>query len=281
MKYLIPFALICLLFTQSLWSQHAKIMTYNIRLDTPRDGENSWDFRKNALIKQITLNKVDVFGVQEALPNQVAFVDSVLINYNYVGVGRDDGKNKGEYSAIFFNKIKYNLLTQNTFWLSESSEIPSKGWDAAYPRVCTYALLSDKKTNRKFWVFNTHFDHIGDVAREQSSKLILQKIKELNTDKLPVILMGDFNLTEETDVINYINSYLKDSKIISKSKVIDSLGTFNGFDISKNSTERIDFIFVSENAIKVKKYKVLRKSYNNKYPSDHFPVLVHLIFKKM
>jgi endonuclease/exonuclease/phosphatase family metal-dependent hydrolase len=281
MKYLIPFALICLLFTQSLWSQRAKIMTYNIRLDTPSDGENSWDFRKNALIKQITLNKVDVFGVQEALPNQVAFVDSVLINYNYVGVGRDDGKNKGEYSAIFFNKIKYNLLTQNTFWLSESSEMPSKGWDAAYPRVCTYALLSDKKTNRKFWVFNTHFDHIGDVAREQSSKLILQKIKELNTDKLPVILMGDFNLTEETDVINYINSYLKDSKIISKSKVIDTLGTFNGFDISKNSTDRIDFIFVSENAIKVKKYKVLRETYNNKYPSDHFPVLVHLMFKKM
>lgn len=173
-----------------------------------------------------------------------------MVNYNFVGVGRDDGINKGEFSAIFYNKNKYQLHVQNTFWLSETPEVPSKGWDAAYPRICTYLQLSDKKSNKKFWVFNTHFDHVGVKAREEAALLILQKIRKLNTEKLPVILMGDFNLTEDSEVINYINSFLKDSKILFKNKVKDTLGTFNGFNIVKESVDRIDFIFYSENSIR-------------------------------
>lgn len=273
-------SIICLLCIQFSFSQNLNIMTYNIRLDTQSDGDNRWDLRKNELLKQITSNKVDVIGIQEGLPNQVFYIDSILVKYSYVGVGRDDGKNKGEFSAIFFNKNKYKLLIENTFWLSETPNNPSLGWDAAFPRVCTYALLSDNKTNKSFWVFNTHYDHIGDIARKESSKLILQKIKELNTENLPVILMGDFNLTEENDAIQYINAFLKDSKLISKKKVIDTLGTFNGFDIFKESENRIDYIFISEKSIKVKKYKVLREKYKNKFPSDHFPVLVNLRLNK-
>lgn len=273
-------SIICLLCIQFSFSQNLNIMTYNIRLDTQSDGDNRWDLRKNELLKQITSNKLDVIGIQEGLPNQVFYIDSILVKYSYVGVGRDDGKNKGEFSAIFFNKNKYKLLIENTFWLSETPNNPSLGWDAAFPRVCTYALLSDNKTNKSFWVFNTHYDHIGVIARKESSKLILQKIKELNTENLPVILMGDFNLTEENDAIQYINAFLKDSKLISKKKVIDTLGTFNGFDIFKESENRIDYIFISEKSIKVKKYKVLREKYKNKFPSDHFPVLVNLQLNK-
>ncbi|SFS48915.1 endonuclease/exonuclease/phosphatase family protein [Lutibacter maritimus] len=275
MKNLALLSVTYLLFIQISFGQNLNVMTYNIRLDTQNDGDNRWDVRKNALLKQVLNNKVDILGIQEGLPNQVAYCDSVLVNYNFVGVGRDDGINKGEFSAIFYNKNKYQLHVQNTFWLSETPEVPSKGWDAAYPRICTYLQLSDKKSNKKFWVFNTHFDHVGVKAREEAALLILQKIRKLNTEKLPVILMGDFNLTEDSEVINYINSFLKDSKILSKNKVKDTLGTFNGFNIVKESVDRIDFIFVSENSIKVNKYKVLREKYHGKYPSDHFPVLVN------
>jgi endonuclease/exonuclease/phosphatase family metal-dependent hydrolase len=251
-------------------------MTYNIRLDTSNDGENAWTYRKEALLQQIVNNKIDIFGIQEGLPHQVVYCDSVLVNYNYVGVGRDDGNTGGEYSAIFFNKNKFQVVKQHTFWLSETPSKPSKGWDAAYPRICTYVLLKNRKSQKLFWVFNTHFDHIGIEARQESAKLIINKITEINTNNYPVVLLGDFNLTEDSTVIQYLNSVYKDSKYVVQQKTNDTLGTFNGFNVQEQSNNRIDYIFVSEQLINVKKYQVLRQLVNGKYPSDHFPVIVNL-----
>lgn len=275
MKNLIPF-IIMLSIMSSSFCQTINVMTYNIRLDTSNDGENAWTYRKEALLQQIVNNKIDIFGIQEGLPHQVAYCDSVLVNYNYVGVGRDDGNSGGEYSAIFFNKNKFQVVKQHTFWLSETPSKPSKGWDAAYPRICTYVLLKNKKSQKLFWVFNTHFDHIGIEARQESAKLIINKITEINTNNYPVVLLGDFNLTEDSTVIQYLNSVYKDSKYVVQQKTNDTLGTFNGFNVQEQSSNRIDYIFVSEQLIKVKKYQVLRQLVNGKYPSDHFPVIVNL-----
>lgn len=275
MKNLIPF-IIMLSIMSSSFCQTINVMTYNIRLDTSNDGENAWTYRKEALLQQIVNNKIDIFGIQEGLPHQVAYCDSVLVNYNYVGVGRDDGNSGGEYSAIFFNKNKFQVVKQHTFWLSETPNKPSKGWDAAYPRICTYVLLKNRKSQKLFWVFNTHFDHIGIEARQESAKLIINKITEINTNNYPVVLLGDFNLTEDSTVIQYLNSVYKDSKNVVQQKTNDTLGTFNGFNVQEQSSNRIDYIFVSEQLIKVKKYQVLRQLVNGKYPSDHFPVIVNL-----
>lgn len=235
MKNLIPF-IIMLSIMSSSFCQTINVMTYNIRLDTSNDGENAWTYRKEALLQQIVNNKIDIFGIQEGLPHQVAYCDSVLVNYNYVGVGRDDGNTGGEYSSIFFNKNKFQVIKQHTFWLSETPSKPSKGWDAAYPRICTYVLLKNKKSQKLFWIFNTHFDHIGIEARQESAKLIINKITEINTNNYPVVLLGDFNLTEDSTVIQYLNSVYKDSKNVVQQKTNDTLGTFNGFNVQEQSS---------------------------------------------
>ena len=256
--------------------EETKIMTYNIKLDHPKEGKNSWDNRKNFMIKQINFYEPDVFGVQEALPNQMKYMDSTLIDYNYVGVGRDDGKNAGEYSAIFYKKETFTVVKNATFWLSETPKKVSMGWDAVCNRICTYSLLENKKTTKRFWVFNTHFDHVGKLARAESPKLILQKINELNTENLPVILMGDFNLEPKTEQIQFIKKHLKDSKEVSKTTSFGPSGTFNGFHFNEPVTRRIDYIFVSDNNIRVNKYAVLSDSKDCKYPSDHLPVYIEI-----
>ncbi|WP_303318447.1 endonuclease/exonuclease/phosphatase family protein [Flavivirga abyssicola] len=255
-----------------------KVMTYNIKLDYPKEGKHSWDQRKALIIGQINFYEPDVFGVQEALPNQMAYLDSTLVNYSYVGVGRDDGKNSGEYSAIFYKKVLLEVIKSSTFWLSETPDKVSMGWDAVCNRVCTYALFKSKKTNKYFWVFNTHFDHVGKQAKKESPKLILQKIQELNSKNYPTILMGDFNLKPETENIQFIKKHFNDSKEVSEKLPFGPLGTFNGFHFDKPVTLRIDYIFVSKKTIKVSKYAVLSDSKDCKYPSDHLPVFVFLKF---
>jgi len=205
-------------------------------------------------------------------------MDSLLVNYGYVGVGRDDGKNEGEYSAIFYKKEKFDVLKSGTFWLSETPEQVSMGWDAVCNRICTYALLEDRVSKSKFWVFNTHFDHIGNEARKKSAILIIEKIKELNQINDPIVLMGDFNMEPDHESINYIKTKLKDSKEVSELQ-FGPQGTFNGFDFDKPVTRRIDYIFVSE-TIKVNKYAVLSDSWNLQYPSDHLPVIIELQLTK-
>ncbi|WP_345004842.1 endonuclease/exonuclease/phosphatase family protein [Snuella lapsa] len=254
-------------------------MTYNIRYDNPKDGENQWSKRKAFLCNQITFYDPDVFGIQEGLQHQVQYIDSTLVNYGYVGVGRDDGKTKGEYSAIFYNSDKFEVLESNTFWLSSTPNMISVGWDASMERICTYALFQEKETKQKFWLFNTHFDHIGLKAREESAKLIVNKIAELNQNDFPVVLMGDFNLKPNSIPITYLSDIFSDTKLVSKSKPFGPEGTFNGFKFNEPVKDRIDYVFVSKDKIEVNKYAILSDSKDCKYPSDHLPVYVEVDIK--
>lgn len=262
----------------SLMAQSYKIMTYNIKYDNPNGGENKWALRKDFLSNQIAYNSPDIFGIQEGLHHQVQYLDSAFVDYNYIGVARNDGKTKGEYSAIFFNKEKFNILKEGTFWLSETPDKISVGWDAAMERICTYGLFEDKTTKQQFFVFNTHFDHIGKLARAKSAALILEKTKALNPDNLPIIVMGDLNLKPETEPIQLLSKALNDSKKVSIAKPFGPTGTFNGFKFNKPVSNRIDYIFTSKQNIKVLKYAVLSDSKDCKYPSDHLPVIIDLKF---
>lgn len=253
------------------------VMTYNLRLNIPSDGENRWDNRKEWVSDLVNYYAPDVLGIQEGLPEQVQYLDSALIGYDYVGVGRDDGRNKGEFSAIFYQTKKLKVQESGTFWLSETPEKPSFGWGANYRRICTWARMKDLATGREFMVFNTHFDHESKLARLNSAKLILQSIEELNTTHLPVIVMGDFNTTPETPPIQLMRSKLKDSRNASKTKPFGPIGTFNGFDTTSPLNTRIDYVFVNE-SITVEKYAVLAESRYQRTPSDHLPVFVHVSF---
>lgn len=270
MKYILT--CIVVFISLSVTSQELKIMTYNIKLDYPKEGKNSWTNRKPFIVNQIKFYEPAVLGVQEALPNQMKDLDSLLTDYSFVGVGRDDGKNKGEYSAIFYMKSELEVVQSSTFWLSQTPEKVSMGWDAVCNRVCTYALFLHKKTRKKFWVFNTHFDHVGKKARKNSAVLILNKIKNVNTENYPVFLTGDFNMEPSHESINHIKSSLKDSKEITKLE-FGPKGTFNGFHFDQPVTRRIDYIFVSK-GVKIHKYAVLSDNWNRQYPSDHLPVLI-------
>lgn len=263
----------CLIFGQSL-----RVMTYNIRLALDSDKENSWENRRTEAVGLMNYYLPDFFGVQEAVPQQMKDIVKGMKNYSFVGVGRDDGADRGEYSAIFYNSGKLKVLQSGTFWLSETPEKPSKGWDAAYNRICTYAQFKTKKGGRKFWAFNVHFDHVGNVAREYSAKLILQKIQELNPKKLPVVLTGDFNLTEDSAPIKMISRSLKDSYYHTQTPHYGPKGTFTAFDITKIPENRIDYIFVQGFEV-LSNRTINDRRENLLYPSDHFPVMAELSFK--
>ncbi|GGK27810.1 endonuclease [Yeosuana aromativorans] len=254
-------------------------MTYNLRLDVASDGENAWNNRKDFLVSQIKFYEPDIFGTQEGLPHQISYMEDTLKNYSFIGQGRE-GNNKGEYSAIFYNTDKFELLAHHTFWLSETPDSVSKGWDAAYIRICTYGLFKDKKSRKKFWMFNTHLDNQGEKARNMGMTLILNRINELNTKKYPVILTGDFNDTPESRLIVNLKKNMIFTKEVSKTEPFGSYGTFNGFKFCEPIINQIDYIFISEpQKLKVLKYGVLTDSKDMRYPSDHFPVYVKLQFE--
>jgi len=260
-----------------MFSQNLKVMSFNIRLNLDSDKENSWTNRKQDAIDLLNYYQPDYFGVQEALPEQMKDIKNGMQNYEYVGVGRDDGKEKGEFSALFYDKEKLQVLKSGTFWLSETPEKPSKGWDAAYNRICTYAFFKDKKSKKEFLAMNIHFDHVGNVARVKSADLILKKAKEMNPKNLPVILSGDFNLTEETEPVQILSRNLDDTFYKSETKHYGPVGTFTGFNINEIPQNRIDYIFVKGFTIKSHRHINDRRE-NLLYPSDHFPVLVDLQF---
>lgn len=268
-------SLFTLLIALTANAQPYEIMTYNIRYDNPQDGDDNWHQRKAWLAGQVKFYEPDVLGIQEGLHQQVAYLDEQLDEYGYVGIGRDDGKEEGEYSAVFYKSNKLEVLESGTFWLSETPDEPSKGWDANIKRICTYALFKDKQTGKLFWVFNTHFDHKGKEAREESAKLVLKKIASINTKNLPVVLMGDFNATIEDQPIITIKEKMKDSRDVSQSPPFGPSGTASGFGVTKPVTKRIDYIFVSDN-MHVNKYAVISDSKDLHYPSDHLPVFVEI-----
>ena len=246
------------------------VLSYNIRYDNPNDGENQWKYRKERVANYIKEIRPDIIGMQEVLDPQLVFLDLSLTEFSFVGVGREDGKTKGEYSPILYNSNRLTLLQTDTFWLSETPKVISVGWDAALERICTYAQFKHKETGQKFWVFNTHFDHIGELARIQSAKLIHQKIKMLNTNNFPVIITGDFNLTPDTAPIKiFQNAYVD---VMQKTPTnANNYGTFTGFDKLSNGEERIDYIF--QKGLKtLKSTHIWLKTTSGGWASDHHPV---------
>lgn len=271
--------IIIMLVALQLNAQNIKVMTYNIRLDVASDGENDWTHRKDFFVSQVQFYEPDIFGVQEAKPNQVIDMSTAFSQYSYLGMGRE-GEGKGESSNIFYKKDRFKVVVSNTFWLSETPDKISKGWDAAFNRVCTYALFKDLKTRKTFWVFNTHLDHMGELARTNGILLILSKIAALNTRNYPVLFMGDFNSQPTDDRIKALKKEMNDTRDISETKPFGPLGTFNGFKHDEPVTLLIDYIFMSKNAkFKVKKHAVLSDSKDLKYPSDHLPVYVEISYK--
>lgn len=252
------------------------IMTYNIRYNNPGDSVNAWPNRKEWVKQLVQFYDTDILCVQEALHDQVTYLLDGL-GFMLEGVGRDDGKEMGEYSAILYNNKRFKKIRSGHFWLSETPEKPSKGWDAQIVRICTWIQLRDNKGGSEFFVFNTHYDHIGELARLNSSKLIKEKITSI-AGKAPVILTGDMNATPETPIIATLKSFLKDAKEVSKTPPYGSEGTFNGFKWDSKLENRIDYIFVNT-AVEVLKFGVLADSKNQRYPSDHLPVLIKAAIK--
>lgn len=264
-------------FALPLYSQvEIKIMSFNIRLDVKSDGDNQWDKRKERVATMLNYYEADFIGLQEVLHHQKEYLTANLPKYSVTGVGRDDGKQAGEYSCIYYRNNKYQLLETATFWLSTTPDEPSKGWDAALNRVCTYGLFKNKKTKQKIWVFNTHFDHVGKTARLESAKLIFQKINQINQKGFPVILSGDFNSKPEEAPAQYLQSVMQNSR--EKSLIVHgNADTWNAFRFNEKPNGCIDYIFLNpNNKLTALKFATITDSYEMKYPSDHFPILATL-----
>lgn len=257
-----------------------RVMSFNIRLDVASDGENRWDLRKDKVAGLMNYYEADFIGGQEVTHPQLQYLRQSLNRYDYIGVGRDDGREEGEYSCIFFRKDKFTPVQSSTFWLSPWPDSVSFGWNAACRRVCTYGLFKSIQTGELLWVFNTHFDHISGEARLESAKLIIRKIGELNKEGLPVVLSGDFNSRPDDPPSRYILEHMKNSRAISPI-VWGGPDTWNAFKFNSKPDGCIDYIFVSDTPrIRIRKFATLTDSYEMKYPSDHFPVMATLILDK-
>ncbi|MCE7057287.1 endonuclease/exonuclease/phosphatase family protein [Algoriphagus sp. AGSA1] len=255
-----------------------KVASYNLRMDTPRDSMNAWPHRKENVKALIQYHDFDIVGTQEAFIHQLNDLLE-MPGFAFVGVGRDDGKSAGEHSAIFYKTEKFDLLDSGNFWLSETPDKPGLGWDATCcNRIASWALLKDRKTKKDFYVFNAHFDHQGVEARKESGKLMIQKIREIAKNK-PIICTGDFNSTPDTEQIIALSAFLKDSYTSTKMPPYGPIGTSNGFRFTAPMKNRIDYVFVSED-FQVLKYAVLTDAKEQRYPSDHLPVVATVQFAK-
>ncbi len=254
------------------FSQSLKIMSYNIRLDVASDGVNQWSNRTEKLPALIAAYDPDLVGLQEAMHHQLMGILKSLPQYGYIGVARDDGKEKGEYSAILYRKDRFEVVWQKTTWLSETPEVPgSKSWDAAITRVLTRGRFKDKKTGKEFLYFNTHFDHIGKEARKNSAGMILKAIDD-ERKGLPVLVTGDFNseVTEDPYKVIATSKTLVDARPANSTQ-----GTFCTFAVNGPPCRLIDYIFHTKEW-KVKEYKVITDNDGTNYPSDHLPVLAEV-----
>lgn len=251
------------------------IASYNLRYDNKGDGINAWPNRKEMVKGLIRFHEFDIFGTQEVLINQLHDV-AELTDFAFLGKGRDDGKEGGEHSAIFYKKDRFKVLKNGDFWLSETPDKPGKGWDATCcNRICSWAKFQDLNTKKEFYFFNVHFDHQGVEARRQSGVLMVKKMKEIAGNS-PTILTGDFNSTPETEQIKAIQTLLNDSHEVTEQPIYGPEGTFNSFKFDAPMENRIDYIFVSK-PIKVLKYGVLTDAKEQRYPSDHQPVVIKAI----
>ncbi len=261
------------------YAQEIRISSYNLRYDNRGDTGNLWVDRLPIVVELIRYHDFDIIGTQEGLIHQLEGVHKGLPQYEWYGLGRDDAEKKGEFSAIFYKKDKYRLLKKGDFWLSENPAAPGFGWDAKHNRICTWVQLQDLKSKKKFYVFNVHFDHQGKTARVESGKLMLEKIRSIAGNE-PVLLTGDFNGDHQSDWYLRIaeSEQLKDSYRLASHPYLTT-GSSNSFGRRLNHLSVIDHIFVSKH-FQVRKWAVLTDSYKGKFPSDHFPVVADLSWKK-
>ncbi len=256
-----------------------KIMSFNILCGGV--GARDWPGRAEMVLDTIRRADPDSLGVQEAHYDWIKTLCAGLPEYDYVGVGRDDGKTKGEFSAVFYKKDKFSLIDSGSFWLSETPDVPGvKGWDAACVRVCSYGILEEKATGKRFVHFNTHLDHVGPVAMQKGAELVTEKAAEICPD-LPAFFTGDFNVTPDSlPYRTVIESGFADARhtaAVSDDSVTFHVDTFIS-DRLKDDYAIIDYCFV-KGCVRVRSFRVLRDLYpGDLYPSDHFPVLVEVDF---
>ena len=261
-----------------------ELITYNIRMNTPGDGEHAWPYRRADVVNLLKFHRAEIFCVQEALPDQMDDLAAAFPDFSYEGVGRDDGKREGEFSAIFYKLDRFKKRDGGTFWLSETPEECSFGWDAVCRRVCSWVELVERESGATLHVFNTHFDHVGAEARKNSAALILRKISEItgagaSGGKGPFVLCGDFNLPPDSEPIQIISASLQDAFQVSELPPHCSVATFHGFTYDDPPEKRIDYVFVSDK-LRVNRYGALTDSRNRSFFSDHLPVLVTLSSSK-
>ena len=253
-----------------------KVIASNVRF-SGGDGENHWDKRKHASINMINDEKPTVFGVQEAKADQIAYLKENLPQYGYIGVGREDGKDGGEHMSIFYLKEQVELLDGGTFWLSETPDVPSKGWDAACKRSCTWTKLKMKDTGKEFAYINTHLDHVGKVAQREGLALICKRFAEIVPVGMPAFLTADFNALTNDPIFEPLNAEMFDAR--EKAPETDRRATYNGFKPGNENTETmvIDHIFFR--GAEAHTFKVLRdKDYGAPFISDHYPVVMTATF---
>ena len=254
-----------------------KVISYNVRVNNEGDGENKWDLRKHASIAMIRDEKPTIFGLQEAKPEQMQYLVENLPEYGYIGVGREDGVSSGEHMTIFYLKDQVELLDGGTFWLSETPEEPSMGWDAACKRSCTWTKLRMKDTGKEFAYINTHLDHVGKVAQREGLALICKRFAEIVPVGMPAFLTADFNALTTDPIFEPLNAEMFDAR--EKAPETDRRATFNGWkEGDENNPNRvIDHIFFR--GAEAHTFKVLRdKNYGAPFISDHYPVVMTATF---
>ena len=254
-------------------ADEVKVISYNIRLINSKDGPNEWKYRAEASPSMIKDYAPDIFGVQEALAAQLKYLQKALPKYECIGVGREDGVSKGEHMSIFYNTKTVELLDWGTYWLSETPEEPSKGWDAACKRTATWSRLRMKNSGKEFFYVNTHLDHRGKEAQQKGLDLIVKRIAAMNPDGLPMILTGDFNVEPKNPVLTELNAKMLSAKATAEKT--DRRATFNGWG------ERalvIDYIYYSGFSA-CPEYETIVRQYNGiPYISDHYPIVARLKF---
>ena len=250
-----------------------KVISYNIRVINSKDGENEWKYRAAASDAMIKDYAPDIFGLQEAMPGHLEYLNKALPKYASVGVGREDGVSKGEHMSIYYNTKTIRLEKWGTYWLSETPDVPSKGWDAACKRTATWALLTVKSTGKQFFYVNTHLDHRGAVAQQKGLDLIVSRIAEMNPEGLPMILTGDFNVESDSPVLAELNTRMLDAR--KTAEKTDSRATFNGWG---SRAIVIDFIYYSGFSSCPEYETIVRQYEEVPYISDHYPIMARLIF---
>lgn len=276
MKYLAKLLLFFFFNTSILSAQPElhKAISYNIRYDGHSDLAPDWSQRKAPIVEQLQSARPTIIGFQEVLKNQLDDLSSALPSFGVIGVGRDDGIAAGEFAPIFFDTTRYQLLQSGTFWLSPSPDIPSKGWDAALNRICSYALLQSKYDGKNIWVLNTHFDHIGEAARLHSAQLLVEKFAEFTQIvNAPMLLLGDFNAEPNSPVYLLLKASFQDLSCSKRHRELCSEPTFNAFTLTAADDKIIDYFFGSPEIVSLQ-FKVLKNPFATSYPSDHFPLVL-------